>query len=78
MKQTTNMQRSIQYLNKIFKALNEEYFENELPTPIITIQSTPKAYSHRISVQFYTCSIPVFLLFVPLLAICFISAINKT
>lgn len=46
MKQTTNMQRSIQYLNKLFKALNEEYFENSLPIPVITIQSTPKAYGH--------------------------------
>lgn len=46
MKQTTNVQRSIQYLNKIFKALNEHYFKNELPTPMITIQSTPKAYGH--------------------------------
>jgi len=46
MKATTNMQRSIQYLNKIFKALNEEYFDSSLPTPVITIQSTPKAYGH--------------------------------
>ncbi len=46
MKQTTNMQRSIQYLNKIFKVLNQEYFDNTLPTPIITIQSTPRAYGH--------------------------------
>lgn len=46
MKQTTNMQRAIQYLVKIFKALNTEYFDGELPTPIITIQSTPKAYGH--------------------------------
>lgn len=46
MKQTTNMQRAISYLVKIFKALNEEYFEGKLPTPIITIQSTPKAYGH--------------------------------
>lgn len=45
-KQTTNMQRSIQYLNKIFKELNKEYFGNQLPMPIITIQSTPKAYGH--------------------------------
>ena len=46
MKQTTNMQRSIQYLNRIFKLLNEEYFNNELEMPIITIQSTPKAFGH--------------------------------
>lgn len=46
MKRTTNMQRAIGYLNKIFKALNEEYFDTELPTPILTIQSTPRAYGH--------------------------------
>ena len=46
MKQTTNMQRSIQYLTKIFKLLNDEYFDGELEQPIITVQSTPKAYGH--------------------------------
>lgn len=46
MKQTTNMQRSIQYLTKVFKLLNEQYFSNELDQPIITVQSTPKAYGH--------------------------------
>ena len=46
MKQTTNMQRSIQYLTKIFKLLNDEYFDGELEQPIITVQSTPKAFGH--------------------------------
>lgn len=46
MKQTTNMQRSIQYLTKVFKLLNEHYFDNELDQPIITVQSTPKAHGH--------------------------------
>lgn len=46
MKETTNIQRSIQYLYKIFSALNDQYFDSELPRPIITIQSTPKAYGH--------------------------------
>ena len=40
------MQRSIQYLTKIFKLLNDEYFDGELEQPIITVQSTPKAYGH--------------------------------
>ena len=40
------MQRSIQYLNKIFKLLNSDYFNNELPMPVISIQSSPKAYGH--------------------------------
>lgn len=46
MKQTTNVQRSIQLLNKIFKAANEQFFNGELETPMITIQSTPMAYGH--------------------------------
>lgn len=46
MKQTTNVQRSLQLLNKIFKAANEQFFNGELETPMITIQSTPMAYGH--------------------------------
>lgn len=46
MKETTNIQRSIQYLYKIFSVLNETYFNAELDRPIITIQSTPTAYGH--------------------------------
>ena len=33
-------------MNKIFDLLNAKYFENALSRPIITIQSTPKAYGH--------------------------------
>lgn len=39
MKQLTNYQRVSNYLVKIFKAINEEYFNNELEIPTITIQS---------------------------------------
>lgn len=46
MKASTNIQRSVQYLNKIFKLLNEKYFDNELEQPMITIQSSPTAYGH--------------------------------
>jgi hypothetical protein len=46
MKELTNYKRATQYLDKIYKLLNDRYFENELPTCIITIQSTPKAYGH--------------------------------
>lgn len=46
MKQLTNYQRATQYLNKVFKLINEEYFENELETPTITVQSTAGAYGH--------------------------------
>ena len=46
MKQLTEYNRVSGYLNKIFSMLNETYFENTLSKPVITIQSTPKAYGH--------------------------------
>lgn len=46
MKKTTNYQRATQYLVKIFKAVNEEYFSSQLEMPTITIQSTVGAYGH--------------------------------
>ena len=46
MKQMTEYNRVSGYLVKIFKLLNEKYFENALSIPVITIQSTPKAYGH--------------------------------
>lgn len=50
MKKLSNYQRVTQYLVKIFKLVNEEYFENSLEIPTITIQSTVGAYGH-VSVQ---------------------------
>lgn len=46
MKQNTTYNRTVQYLNKVFKLINAEYFENELEMPTITIQSTVGAYGH--------------------------------
>ena len=46
MKQLTSYNRAAGYLIKIFDLLNEEFFENALSRPTITIQSTPKAYGH--------------------------------
>lgn len=46
MKELTSYNRVAGYLNKIFDLLNEEFFESSLSRPIITIQSTPKAYGH--------------------------------
>lgn len=46
MKQLTNYQRVAQYLNKVFKLVNEEYFGSSLELPTITIQSTVGAYGH--------------------------------
>lgn len=46
MKELTTYNRAAGYLNKIFDLLNAKYFEYALSRPIITIQSTPKAYGH--------------------------------
>ena len=46
MKQMTEYKRASAYLDKIFNLLNERFFENALSKPVITIQSTPKAYGH--------------------------------
>lgn len=46
MKENTSMTRVITYLTKIFKYVNEYFFENELDTPVITVQSTPRSYGH--------------------------------
>lgn len=46
MKRLTEYNRVSGYLNKIFSDLNKTYFENALSKPVITIQSTPRAYGH--------------------------------
>lgn len=46
MKETVKTSRTAGYLEKIFRALNADWFEGELEEPIITIQSTPNAYGH--------------------------------
>lgn len=46
MKKLTNYQRVTQYLVKVFKAINETYFNNELELPTITVQSSANTYGH--------------------------------
>lgn len=47
MKQTTRTSRTAGYLEKIFRALNTQFFAGEeVQEPIITIQNTPNAYGH--------------------------------
>lgn len=46
MKELIKNSRVSGYLEKIFRQLNEDKFEGKLETPIITIQSTPRAYGH--------------------------------
>lgn len=46
MKELTTYNRAAGYLNHIFDLLNHHFFEDALSNPIITIQSTPRAYGH--------------------------------
>lgn len=46
MKQLTTYSRTVQYLVKMFKAINEHYFDNVLELPTITIQTSRKAYGY--------------------------------
>ena len=43
---TMTISQATSFLENAFDALNKQYFENALSKPIITIQSTPKAYGH--------------------------------
>ena len=46
MKETIKTSRTAGYLEKIFRSLNANYFDGQIEEPIITIQSTPRAYGH--------------------------------
>ena len=46
MKQTIKTSRAAGYLEKMFRILNNYYFNGEIEEPIITMQSTPCAYGH--------------------------------
>ncbi len=46
MKETIKTSRTAGYIEKMFRTLNQHYFNGELEEPIITIQSTPRAYGH--------------------------------
>ena len=47
MKETTRTSRTAGLLEKMFRALNRDFFTGEeIAEPIITIQSTPRAYGH--------------------------------
>lgn len=46
MKELTSYNRAVQYLTKVFKLVNAEFFNSELEMPTITIQSTTEAYGH--------------------------------
>lgn len=46
MKVTTKMSRAVSQLEHIFNSLNTDFFNGELPVPIITVQSKPGTYGH--------------------------------
>lgn len=46
MKQTIKTSRTAGMLEKMYRTLNADLFGGELVTPVITIQSTPRAYGH--------------------------------
>lgn len=46
MKATVKTSRTAGYIEKMFRVLNDHYFDGEVEEPIITIQSTPRAYGH--------------------------------
>ena len=46
MKETTKMSRAVGQLEKIYNALNTDFFDGALPIPIITVQSKPGTYGH--------------------------------
>ena len=46
MKQLTKYNRVAGYFNKLYDMLNADFFGGEMERPVITIQSTPKAYGH--------------------------------
>lgn len=46
MKQTTKMSRTVGQLEKMYNCLNVDFFDGELPVPIITVQSKPGTMGH--------------------------------
>jgi hypothetical protein len=46
MKNLTKYNRVAGYLNNLYDRLNADFFNDELERPVITIQSTPRAYGH--------------------------------
>ena len=46
MKQINKMSRLTGELEKAFRLLNEHFFGGELPTPVLTVIPTPRAYAH--------------------------------
>lgn len=46
MKQLTNYRRAVQYLQKIYKLVNEQYFNDALEEITLTVQESARSYGH--------------------------------
>lgn len=46
MKQVTTMSRLTNQLEKMFRALNADFFENQLEMPVITVTPSSRSYAH--------------------------------
>lgn len=46
MKKLTNYRRTVQYLQKIYNLINEEYFNSELEEITLTVQESVRSYGH--------------------------------
>ena len=46
MKELTKYSRLAGYLEKLYDKLNSDFFNGDFDRPVITIQSTPRAYGH--------------------------------
>ena len=43
---TNNLIRTVQYLQKIYNLINQEYFNNELEEITLTVQESVRSYGH--------------------------------
>jgi len=46
MKELSKYSRLAGYLERLYDKLNDHFFDGQLDRPVITIQSTPRAYGH--------------------------------
>lgn len=46
MKKLNNYRRAVQYLQKIYNLINEEYFEGQLQEVVLTVQESTRSYGH--------------------------------
>ena len=54
MKQVTNMSRLVNQLEKMFRELNKDFFNNQLATPITTCIPSTKTYAHYVPADIWT------------------------